>query len=466
MANGKLFLSGLILLAATGVFSQDAVPQIAAVKNSSEYTRTQTDAAKPLTLAEAIDLALNQASAFKSAQINEQIAAEDIRQAKAGFYPKVSVQPNFIYTSPSFGKTQTVEVTNGNIAAVASRPPSFLGANAITEFQGLINAAGEIDLSGRLKATLQRSKFLLESARAGSEIARRELIQTVGDAYFNLALATTKRRGAAENLQSAEGFEANTKLQLDAGEVAPVDLVRARLQTAQRRDELAVSQADETVAADALKFLVGYDFNAPVAVEELLIQLPQDDEINRYTETAIASRPEFAQFEADRKTAEQDVKIAQSERKPQLTYSVSGGFISDSLRPNRIGNSTGVQANVGVTLPLFDRGASKSRETQARLKIQQTENNRILAERQFVQQFYTARTQAISAAARIKQLGDTIKDAEANLSASLARYRAGEAQINEVTDAQNLLVTQRQTLYQAIFDYQTARARLLRAIGQ
>jgi outer membrane protein TolC len=341
-----------------------------------------------------------------------------------------------------------------------------LGANAITEYQGLINAAGEIDLSGKLKATLEKNKALLESARAGSEIARRELVQSVVEAYFNLALATTKRRGAAENLQAAEEFESNTKLQLDAGEVAPVDLVRARLQTAQRRDESLQAQAEEAVAADALKFLVGYDFSTPLAAEDLLLQLPQTGEIDRYTATAVASRPEFAQFEADKKASEQDIKIAQAERRPQVNYSVSGGFISDSLKPNRVGNSTGVQATVGVSIPLFDWGASRSRERQAQLKIRQTENNKILAERQFVQQFYTARTQAVSAASRIRQLGDSIRDAETNLSASLARYRAGEATIVEVTDAQNLLIAQRQALYQAIFDYQTARARLLRAIGQ
>ena len=125
-----------------------------------------------------------------------------------------------------------------------------------------------------------------------------------------------------------------------------------------------------------------------------------------------------------------------------------------------------MQATVGVTIPLFDWGASRSREAQAKLKLQQTENNKLLAERQFVQQFYTARTQAIAAASRIKQLGASITDAEINLSASLARYRAGEASIVEVTDAQNLLIAQRQSLYQAIFDYQTARARLLRTIGQ
>jgi outer membrane protein TolC len=406
-----------------------------------------------LTLNEAIDLALKQTSNYKAAQINEQIAREDVNQARAAFYPRITAQPNFIYTSPSLAKTNGV------------REPSFLGANAITEYQGLINASGEIDTSGRLKATLLRNRALLESARAGSEIAKRELVQSVSDAYFNLALSETKRSGAESNLEAALEFENNTKLQLEAGEVAPVDLVRARLQTATRQDELEQAKTEESVNADALRFLIGYDFTTAVAATDLLLQMPNDSEIEGYVETAINTRPEFAQFEADRLAAEQDLKIAKTERRVQFTYSVSGGFISDSLAPIRLRDSLGVQANVGVTIPIFDKGA-KSRETQAQLKIQQAANTRALAERQFVQAFHTARTQAISARARIRQLGATITDAEQNVRASLARYQAGEAPITEVTDAQNLLVAQRQLLYQAIFDYQTARSRLLRAIGQ
>jgi outer membrane protein TolC len=417
-------------------------------------TQTVPPPARPLTLAGAIELALKQASNYRSAQINEQIAAEDITQAKAAFLPKVTAQPNYIYTSPSLNNS-----TN-------PRPPSFLGANAINEYQGLINAAGELDTSGKLRSTLRKNQALLESARAGSEIARRELIHAVQDAYFNLALAAAKRRSAQMNLETAAEFENNIKLQLDAGEVAPIDLTRARLQTANRRDELEQANTEETVNANSLRFLTGYDQKLPVEIEDLLSQAPVEGDIERYTETAIKTRPEFTQFEADKKAAEEDANIAKAERKPQFTYSVSGGFISDSLTPVRIKDSLGVQVNVGVTIPIFDSGASKSRQTQAKLKIQQAENARQLAERQFVQDFYTARTQAISARLRIRQLAQSILDAEQILNTALARYRAGEALITEVTDAQNALITQRQSFYQALFDYQTARSRLLRAIGQ
>ena len=486
--KGKLFLAtNLILFAAAFAAAQTVTPSatpiaaptpttitpaptyslpVPAQNSTVQSAPSPVDAAKPLSLNDAIDLSLGQASAFKAAQLNERLAAEDLRQSKAALYPKVIAAPNVIYTTPSLGRTTTAGVTEGNFTAITARPPSFLGANAVSEFQGLINTSGEIDTSGRLRATVRRNQLLLEAARLGGETARRDLIGGVQDAYYNFALSTLKRRGAETNLQATAEFENYEKLQLDAGEIAPVDLVRARLQTAQRADELEQARTNEAVAADGLRVLVGYEFTAPIAAEDLLVQMPLDNEIETFAAAAIATRPEFAQFEAERRAAEYDLKIAQKERRPQITYSVSSGFISDSLKPTPIYNSLGVQAQVGVTIPLFDRGAARSREAQAQLRIQQSENNRLLAQRQFAQSFFTSRTQAISARNRIRQLAASITDAQANVAASEARYRAGEAPITELTDATNTLITLRQSLYQAIFDYQTARARLLRATGK
>jgi outer membrane protein len=195
-----------------------------------------------------------------------------------------------------------------------------------------------------------------------------------------------------------------------------------------------------------------------------LVQIPNASEIESYTNLAVQTRPEFAQFEADKKTAEEDVNLAQADRKMQITYSVNGGAITDA--PWRVQRNLGVQASIGVTIPLRDHGASKSRELQAKLKIEQTENTKKLAERQFIQQFTSNRTLALSAASRFKLLATGIADAEKNLYASIARYQAGEAPIIEVIDAQNTLVNQRSLLFQAIYDYQIARSRLLQAIGK
>ncbi len=121
---------------------------------------------------------------------------------------------------------------------------------------------------------------------------------------------------------------------------------------------------------------------------------------------------------------------------------------------------------ITFSIPIFDWGTTRSREQQARLRVELAENERTIALRGFTQQFYAARAQVDSAKRRIDVAREGVAKAEENVTASIARYRAGEAQIVEVTDAQTTVVEQRNALYQAIFDYQTALARLRQATGR
>ena len=72
----------------------------------------------------------------------------------------------------------------------------------------------------------------------------------------------------------------------------------------------------------------------------------------------------------------------------------------------------------------------------------------------------------MTAAERVANARRAVADAQRNVDISISRYRAGEAPIVEATDALTTLATQRLTLQQALFDYQSARVRLLEAVGQ
>src|SRR5205085_12407908 len=131
--------------------------------------------------------------------------------------------------------------------------------------------------------SLRRSIALLEAARAGTDVARRALVQAVNEAYYGLALAAARRRSAELSLRAAEEFEQITNLLFQGGEVAEVDYIRARLQTATRRDELEQAHAIELVAADTLRVFVGYEFDRPIATADLTIAPPDVNELNRFT---------------------------------------------------------------------------------------------------------------------------------------------------------------------------------------
>lgn len=408
-----------------------------------------------LTLDEALRLSSALSSSFQQAGLNEQLAVEDVRQAQAAFLPRVTAPLSYLYTSPALG-----------LPPGTPRTQSFLANNAISEYQAYLNVAGDIDIAGRLRATLAKNRALLEAAHAGTEVARRALALAVIDAYYGLALGTAQRIAAEQNLAAAEEFERITSLLLTGGEVASVDLIRAQLQTIGRRDELERARANEEVAAGSLRVLVGYHFARPISTTDLALAVPIASEFQQLRVDDISRRPEFSQFEAQLRAARQEVRIARADRLPQLSYSILGGFDTDSLRPPRLKEHTGASGAISLTIPIFDWGATRSKERQARLRAQIAENERTIAMRGFTQQFYAAQAQVTSAATRIRLAGTGVTQAQSNLNASIARYRAGEAQIIEVTDAMTTLAAQRFALYQAVFDYQTALARLRQAVGQ
>lgn len=408
----------------------------------------------PLTLDDALRLANAQASSFQTAVLSESVASEDVKQAQAAFLPKVTAPLGYIYNSPAIG-----------LPPGEPRAPSFIASDAISAYEAFLNVSGDFDIAGKLRATLERNRALLAAAHAGTEVARRALAQAVIESYYGLALASAQRQAAEATLASAEEFEHITSILLSGGEVASVDLTRAQLQTLSRRDELERARANEEASAGALRVLVGVDFSRPITTTDLSLAIPSRPDGQQFKASEISNRPEFIQFDQQLRAAQQDIKIARAERLPSLSYSINGGFDSDSLRGPRLKEHSGVSAAISLTIPIFDWGTSRSKETQARLRANLAQTERSLAVRGFTQQFYAARAQTSSAATRIDIARQGVTKAESNLASSIARYRAGEAQIVEVTEAQTTLVQQRSALHQAIFDYQVALARLRQSTG-
>jgi outer membrane protein TolC len=405
-------------------------------------------AAPPLSLENAGQLALKEASAYQQAVIDEQIAALEVTQAQAALRPKIR---------------STSTVTLNKPLDRHSTDPSFIAQNASREYQSLVGAEGSFDFG--LNAAVRRSRELLAAAHAGTEVARRELVRGVRQAYFGLALASAKRRSAEEALAAASEFERVTALQHDAGEVPEVDVIRARLQTAQRRDDLEGARVQESTAAAALRILVGYPAAQPFTVSDLT-PAPAAADLEALTVDHSAARPELAQAAAQQRAAQEGISVARAQRLPSLTYTADEGFDSPTLHPDDIRQHSGYLITANLRVPIFDWGAARAAQRQAELQADQAANQLTLVRRDVEQQFGRAREEALAAIRRIDNARTAVADAERNVSISIARYRAGEAPISEVTDAQTTLAQLRATFQQALYDFEIARGQLREAAGQ
>jgi outer membrane protein len=412
------------------------------------FAQQPADATPPLSLSAATAGALQQLSMLRQAQFDEAIAEEDLKQARAALLPRFRDSFTATYNSESRHDPGTA---------------SFIGANGIHEYQNLLGVAGEFNLG--LITAVRRQRALLEAARAGTEVARRALVRGVAEAYYGAALATAKRGAAEVSYQAALEFEHNTELNVHAGEVPEVDLIRARLETAARRDELAQALEAESIANASLATLLGEGLTAIPSIEPLP-QTADLRELEGITSAGVTKRPELTQLRAQLRAASADVTGARAQYLPGISYSVDRGFDTSSLSREELKAHSGTLATANIDIPLFDWGATQSRLRQAQLRHRSAELQRDLTMRDLYLQFAVARQEATTAAQRIDNARSALGDAERNVTISVARYRAGEGPISEATDAQTKLAQQRLALQQALYDFQVARAHLKEAAGE
>lgn len=408
---------------------------------------SETTQSRTLTVEQAVALALENAASLRQAQFDEQSAGEDVKQAKAALLPQFNLPLTYWGTTPS-----TIRQPGDPLVF------SFVSSSAINESVGVLSTTGTIDIAGRLRAIVHKSRALLAAAHAGTMAARRTLVLATIDAYYGLVLTRQRRRLADEALSLAEGFVGVTEDQRKHGAAEEGDVLRARSAARSRRDELAQAQFSESLAMSQLRVLTGVDYGTYIAVVRLTENLPQAIDLLGYREETIMSRPELAQIDAQKSAALQDARAARRELWPQLSYTLNAGFDAANFKP--LGRYSGGDAIVTLNVPIFNFGASKSRATQAQLRARSLDAQRETAVLQLKQEFYAARAGALSALDRIGYARQAASDAQQSLALIFQRYRSGKNTLLEVIDAESNYSATRLEYYQAIADYQSARARL------
>lgn len=400
-----------------------------------------------LSVEQAVTLALDNAASLRQAQFDEQSASEDVKQARAGLLPQFNMPLTYYGTTPSMVRQPGDPLTF-----------SFAASSAINESLGMLSVSGTIDVAGRLRAELQRSRALLAAAHAGTMAARRNLALATIDTYYGLALTRQRRRLADEALALAEGFLSSLEEQQKRGAAEETDVLRARSAARSRRDELAQAQLSESLAMSQLRILTGLDYATYITVARLTASAPQLMDLLGYPEDTIMLRPELAQLDAQKRAALEDARAARRELWPQLSYTLNGGFDAANFKP--LGRYSGGAAIVTLNVPIFNFGASKSRSTQAELRARSLDAQRESQVLQLKQEFYAARAGALSALDRTGFASQAATAAQQNLRLTFDNYRSKKATLLEVIDAEANYSATRLEYYQAIVDYHSARARL------
>jgi outer membrane protein TolC len=409
--------------------------------------------ARLLTLNDCIRLAQSAPSISTVARLEGQIARFGWEQARASFLPRTRFENGVTYNSPQPGN---------------SASQSFVALNGVREYASLVTTSQELDTSGRLRAELARARAARDLANAGLVLSERDLKRVVTAAYYRLLLARHLAQALRESLAEAENFEKRTRLLLESGEAARADVAKASAQVAFLRQSLETAELEATIANHGLAAFWTAQVSEPLPIVDVFEQplpAPEPEPAPGGLPSARApflKRPEFDVLEAQRQGLLADSRRARAGLLPQASLTFQYGLDSLAVRIR----NRGYAAFLNLDVPVFDWLKTLNLSRQLRVRAQQVETNRAIAERAFSRDYQDAQARVRQFLAQISITAEQIKLVEEDLRLSRVRYEGGEGLALDVVTAQSRLAQARANYFNSIANYLNAKADLEVASGR
>jgi outer membrane protein len=181
-----------------------------------------------------------------------------------------------------------------------------------------------------------------------------EIIAQVQMAYWDLIFARRDREIKSESVQLARTQLESNERMVQAGSLAPSDIISSRVELERRTDEAEAAVETIQRAENALKSLMLQPSNAEMWESELLpVEQPQLDTTALIpfadaTRLAIQNRPEMEQYRLRGELNKIDVDFYRNQAKPQIDLFATYGSVG-LAGPLRIGVNPITQSNALLT---------------------------------------------------------------------------------------------------------------------
>lgn len=233
-----------------------------------------------------------------------------------------------------FGLGYTASLTNTRAdSPVTSTTPGFQQINP-TLSTGFTLSASQPLLRNFGKEVNRR---LIVQARIGRDQAAWDFVRTVQTtvqsvetAYWDLAYAFENLKAKQEALDRARDLNRITKIKIDVGALAPIDIVQTEVTIAQREQDIILAESAIGDASDRLKRLLNVTALADWSRPLVALDRPQEAKVEIDVEAgvrrALETRPEVKQAVVDIESRKISVSYNRNQLLPRLDLRGSYGW--------------------------------------------------------------------------------------------------------------------------------------------
>jgi len=425
--------------------------------------RAQQTGGAPLTLQQAVQIALEKNPARKAALADTKAASADVRISRSFLLPHLTFSelgtrgndPVYVFGS----KLRQQRFSSNDLALNQLNTPTPFG-NFTTRFGG----TWILFDSFACWRGMSRAKQMQIAADRQMDRADQEIEFGVIRAYNATLLAAKQVEVAEQSEKTAKSILDRSQSRFDAGLVVESDLLTAKVRLAAREQELIAARNGLELARAELNTAMGMPadsiFEAATTLSERALPSPALADLEKQ---ALEKRPDLASISAQQAAQQQNVAIAKSSFGPRVNAFAGWELDNPTLFAGGGGNNW--LGGIEVQFDLFQGGARRAElsrqkaleEKVTALKQGASDGVRLEVRRAYYQTDASRKQVDVARAA--------IAQAQESLRINQDRYDSGLTTITDLLGAEEAARRSQTDYYEAIYRFQTSYASLELASG-
>ena len=399
---------------------------------------------------------------YQALTANQDLAAAAARLREARAVQQATRANLFPTIGAGFGPTREK-------ASPASQfEPDGVDVPAQTLWRAQATASYEADLFGRVSDAVKASRAESEKSEALLRSVQLALQADVAANYFTVRDLDAQLQVYAQNVSLREQALRLVQSKFGAGDIAELDVARARAELATARSDSMTAQRQRAVAEHSLAVLLGKapsEFSmAANPLQPVQIRIPPG-----LPSALLERRPDIAAAERAMAAANARIGVAKAAYFPSLTITGSAGFesatLGDLFKWSSRAFVLGPLVGTALTVPIFDGGSRAGNLANARAVFQEAGANY----RQLVLKAFKEVEDNLSDLRILEEQTQTQNEAvQASTRAahiSRTQYREGAVNYLDVIDADRTVLQSQLTAVQLSGVQAVATVNLVRALG-
>ncbi len=417
----------------------------------------------PLSLADAVSLALTHNPSIAASSAAAGAAQTRVEEARSGRLPKLNYSESFARSNnPVFVFSSLLtqhQFTAQNFSLGPLNRP-----DPLNNFQSLVMLEQPVYDGGRTRQAMRSAQLAQEITGEEGRRARMEVMAGAARAYYNILLSEANLEAAKQALRSAEADLKRAESVRAAGMSTDVDVLSIRVHVAQVEEQRIRRAADLDVARAALNDALGLPLDTEHALTSKLepADLP-DIALEDYERGAVAARPEARQVKLAFDLAQTGIAAARTALLPQV--GVRAAFEADRQRFIDRGGANWLAA-VSVQWNVFNGFADRARIHAASEGLRRARAEQDRAGSGIRLEVRRAYTDLRAAQQRIEVAKAAVAEAEESLRITQNRYGAGLGNVTDLLRNETSVLETRTRYVAAVHDQRLAAVVLELAAGR